>query len=564
MRVSLRCLYILLILVALVPPHRAHGEDGPFPRDGIVVSVCPLADRAGSEILARGGNAVDAAIAVALALAVTWPEAGNLGGGGFMLVASPGQEPVCVEYRETAPAAATANTFDRQESSTTHRFVGVPGTVAGLALAHRQYGSLPWRNLVQPAIQLAHDGFEVSAPLADSLNEVLADSPPATYPELHRVYAPREVGPWRAGQRFELPELAATLRLLAEQGAAAFYGGPIAAQIEAEMRRGHGLLTKADLAAYRANLRMPIRGTFRDYEVFGPPPPSSGGICLVEMLNILEHFDLAQQGRSSPQTVHQMAESMKFAFRDRARWLGDADFQEIPAWLTSKPYAAALAARIDPVRAIPSVDLAQDIPFAPESESTTHFTVLDSRGMVVSNTYTLEHSFGARQVVRGAGFLLNNEMGDFNLQPGHTDRRGAIGTLPNVVAPGKRMLSSQAPCLFFRNGRLVLATGSPGGRTIINTVLTVALNVLEFRLEPHAAIAAPRLHHSWMPDSLSLESFAADPRLAWSDETEVQLTARHHPIRRPRATQGDAHSIVWDIANRAYLGVHDPRRQSPP
>jgi gamma-glutamyltranspeptidase/glutathione hydrolase len=552
----------LSFAILLLAAHLA-GAAEPYPPVGIVVSVCPLADRVGSDVLERGGNAVDAAIAVALALAVTWPEAGNIGGGGFMLVAAPGSDVVCVEYRETAPIAAGPQLFAPQQSTHTLRYVGVPGTVAGLALAHQTYGSLPWRDLVQPAIDLAQDGFVVSAALADSLNDVLADSPSVQFVELHRVYGPSEGKPWQAGQTLILPDLANSLQILAEQGPDAFYRGPIAAQLADGMRRDRGLIARDDLTAYRAHLRQPIRGTFRGYEIFGPPPPSSGGICLVEMLNTLEHFDLAKQGRTSPDTLHFIAEAMKLAFRDRARWLGDSAFTEIPAWLTAKPYAASLAARIDPHRATPSAQLAAEIPLAPESPSTTHFTILDARGMVVSNTYTLEQSFGARQIVPGTGFLLNNEMGDFNLQAGDTNRHGAIGTAPNLIAPGKRMLSSQTPCLVFREGRLVLATGSPGGRTIINTVLTVLLNSLEFELDPRDAIGASRIHHAWMPDLLLLESSETDPRLGWSDKLTARIEELRHPVKRLRDTQGDAHSIFWDRSRGTYLGVHDPRRQSP-
>ena len=523
---------------------------------GLVVSVSAPASDVGLSTLKRGGNAVDAAVATALALVVTHPAAGNLGGGGFMMIhPHSGEGPVCVAYREKAPAAATKTMFQLGESHLGHKAVAVPGTVRGLALAHGRFGKLTWRELVLPAVRLARDGFPVDDALARSLNGILQNERSRPFTELQRVFAPPDAAEWRAGDRLIQPDLANTLEQLANDGPDALYTGPIADLIVAEMQAGGGLITKADLAAYQAVVREPIHGTFRGYDVYGPPPPSSGGTCLVQMLNVLEQFDLRSRGRWSAETVHLMIEAMKRAYLDRARHLGDPDFADIPPHLTSKRYAADLAKQIRLDRATRSEDLAQEITLAPEGDSTTHFSVIDSNGMAVSNTYTLEYSYGSRVVVRGGGFLLNNEMGDFNWKPGHTDRRGNIGTEANLIEPGKRMLSSQTPIIVARNGKAVLVTGSPGGRTIINTSLCVVLNVLEFQMDPAAAVAAPRLHHQWLPDRVRFEA-TQEPRFR---NLVNQLRQKGHTIEdRPRR-QGDAHTISVDPETGKYYGVADNR-----
>jgi gamma-glutamyltranspeptidase/glutathione hydrolase len=524
-------------------------------RRGMVVSVSPDASAIGRDILQKGGNAVDAAVATAFALAVTWPEAGNIGGGGFMLVYPPNGkgDPVVIDYREMAPAAATRSMFADGKKQPA-LLVGTPGTVRGLALAHRRFGKLSWAELLAPAIRLAEDGFTIDAALASSLNGVLRRS--SAFTELCRVYGKDGAAGWRAGDRLVQPDLAKTLRLLAEKGPTAFYEGPIAELIEAEMKRSGGLITKADLAAYEAKVRKPIHGTYRGYDVYGPPPPSSGGICLVEMLNILENFDLHKQGRYSPQTLHVMIETMRRVYRDRARYLGDPDFVEIPAILTSKEHARKLARSIERDRATRSEELAGDIPLAPERSHTTHFSVIDKGGMAVANTYTLENSYGSRLVVRGAGFLLNDEMGDFNPRPGITDRRGDIGTAANEVAPRKRMLSSMTPTIVTKDGKVLLMTGSPGGRTIINTVLCIVLNVLEFDMPLREAVDAPRMHHAWFPDVLEAE---ADLHEKQADVLK-QLRDMGHRIKSKPVRQGDAHSILVDPRTGEYRGEADRRR----
>jgi gamma-glutamyltranspeptidase/glutathione hydrolase len=517
---------------------------------GMVVSVSAPGSDVGLAVLKKGGNAVDAAVATAFALAVTYPAAGNIGGGGFMMVYPTGDaEPVCFEYRETAPAAASKNMFPKDHDGYGHQAAGVPGTVRGLWLAHQKFGKLPWKDLVMPAVRLADEGFIIDGQLAGSLNNVVATS--NGYPELRRVLGKNGSADWSAGDRLIQKDLAKTLRLIAEQGADAFYKGPIADQIAAEMKAGGGLITRDDLAKYSANARTPIHGTYRGYDVYGPPPPSSGGTCLVEMLNILENFDLKKQGRWSPETMHLMIEAMRRAYCDRARSLGDPAFTKIPANLTSKEYAKELAKGIDLKKATRSEELAKDIALAPEGDNTTHFSVIDQNGMAVANTYTLERSYGSRVVVKGAGFLLNNEMIDFNWRPGHTDRSGTIGTEPNQIAPGKRMLSSQTPTIVAKGGKVVLVTGSPGSRTIINTSLCVLVNVLDFGMDVQAAVDAPRLHHQWFPDEARFEGRSEYPELV------EKLRAMGHTIVGSR--QGDAHSIWVDPKTGKFYGAADQR-----
>jgi gamma-glutamyltranspeptidase/glutathione hydrolase len=422
--------------------------------------------------------------------------------------------------------------------------------VRGLALAHQRFGKLPWPKVVNPAMRLAEGGIILDEVLANSLNSVVCSA--TTSPELRRVYGKKNgSADWDAGDKLVQPDLAKTLRLIAEQGPDAFYQGSIADLIADEMKRGRGFITKEDLAAYRAKARPPIHGIYRGYDVYGPPPPSSGGICLVEMLNILENFELGKQGRWAPETLHLMIEAMRRAYYDRARYLGDADFVTIPDHLTRKDYARTLAQDIDLAHATRSDKLAKDIPLTQEGDSTTHFSVIDKDGMAVANTYTLERSYGSRVVVTGAGFLLNNEMMDFNWRPGHTDRTGTIGTVPNQIAPGKRMLSSQTPTIVARDGKVVLVTGSPGSRTIINTVLCIVVNVLDFDMDIRAAVDAPRLHHAWFPDEVRFESIS-DHQAAIE-----RLRQMGHQVVGTR--QGDAHSIRVDPKTGHYLGAEDRR-----
>ncbi len=473
-----------------------------------------------------------------------------------------GMPPVCVEYRETAPSAAARDTFAGDRNQYSHKTVGVPGTLRGLELAHRRFGKLPWKDLVAPAVALAEEGFAMDEAVAKGLNGQLRKK--KVNAEFARVFA-KPVGgksvrgqgvndQWQSGDRLVQPDLARTLRPIATDGPDAFYRGSIAERIVAEMRAGGGLIAAADLRNYQAKVRTPVHGTFRGYDIFGPPPPSSGGTCVVEMLNILENFDLKKQGRWSPESTHLVIEAMRRTYCDRARYLGDPDFTDIPARLSSKDYARKLAAGIDPRRATKSETLAPEIAIADEGESTTHFSIVDSTGMAVANTYTLQDSFGSRIVVRGAGFILNNEMTDFNWRPGRTDRKGAIGTEANTVAPGKRMLSSMSPTLVAKDGKLLLVTGSPGGRTIPNTVLGVLLGVLEFDLDVRAAVDAPRLHHQWLPAQMEFEGLA-DPQYA---ALVTRLREMGHTFANKPRKQGDAHTIL--IKDGVLYGAADLRR----
>jgi gamma-glutamyltranspeptidase/glutathione hydrolase len=516
---------------------------------GMVVCVSPPAADIGVAILKQGGNAVDASVAVAFAMAVTHPAAGNIGGGGFMLVHPAKGKPVVIDYRETAPSSVTKETFVKTTDWYDHRAAGVPGTVRGLELAHQRFGRLPWKELVRPAVALAAKGFVLDQATAQSLNEYLKKS--GGNAEFKRVFGKNEgKDPWRAGDTLIQPDLAKTLQRIAEDGPDAFYTGTTAEMLVAEMTRGKGYITAKDLRDYRALERTPIHGTYRGHDVYGAPPPSSGGIGLVEMLNMLEAFDLKNYGANSATTRHLLAEAMKRAYLDRAKHIGDPAFVNVPAFLTTKEYATRLAKQIDPTKATPSAKLAEPLALSTESDSTTHFSVIDQDGNAVANTYTLEDTYGSRVVVQGAGFILNNEMGDFNARPGVTTAKGRIGTDANLVAPQKRMLSSQAPTIIVKDGKVLLVTGSPGGRTIINTVLCVVTNVIDFDLPIQHAVDAPRQHHQWYPDELRLEG--NDPDMV------KKLEALGHVVKTVRK-QGDAHSIWVDPKTGRFHGAADRR-----
>ena len=523
-------------------------------RGGVVVSVSAPASDVGVSILRQGGNAVDAAVATAFALAVTYPLAGNLGGGGFLLVhpAPNGGEPVAFDYRETAPSAAWPTMYRREESQFTHRAVATPGTVRGLELAHLRFGSLPWNLLLQPAVTLAHKGFLVDASLARSTNETLAAAP--EHAELQRVYG-KPGGAWQTGDCMVLPDLAHTLHQLADLGPDAFYSGPIAARIVAEMERGTGLITAEDLAAYRAIERTPLTTRYRGlYDVSVPPLVSAGGVCLIEELNMLDCFDLQGSERWSAETVHLLAEVMRRAQHDRALYPGDPAFVQNPDRLTSREYARARAAMIDLRRATPSASLSAELPPADESTSTTHFSVIDKNGMAVANTYTLERRWGSRVVVKDTGFLLNNNMRAFNLFPGETDTKGNVGTAANTIAPRKRPISSMTPTIVARDGKVLLVTGSTGSRAIPNTILNILVSVLDFGMPVAEAVRHPRFSQEWFPDHIRMESPERFP------ETVAALTAMGHQVVAPTPLpfQGDAHTL-WVSPDGTVVGVADYR-----
>jgi gamma-glutamyltranspeptidase/glutathione hydrolase len=522
---------------------------------GIVVSASSIASEAGAEVLRSGGNAVDAAIATGFALAVTYPVAGNIGGGGFMVVRFPDGRVTAFDFREKAPLAARPEMFldasgeySSQIHHDSHIAVGVPGTVAGFALAHEKYGSGEWGRLVLPAVKLASEGFAAPPGLARSLSSALSEF--ARYPATVAAYS-RAGTPYKAGDTIRQPELALTLDRIRTQGRDGFYRGETARLIAQEMKRGGGVITEEDLSRYQAKERTPLTGTYRGYEVISMPPPSSGGIALIEMLNILEGYDLRSMGHNSAPYMHHLAEAMRRAFRDRARHVADSDFAEVPiARLTSKEYAAELRSGIDASRATASAPT--DIALEPaESPQTTHYSVVDASGMAVSVTYTLEAGYGSRIVVPGAGFLLNNEMGDFNAKPGLTTETGLIGTTPNLARPEQRMLSSMTPSILVENGELVAVIGSPGGRTIINTVLQVVLNVVDFDMSIEEAVAKPRMHHQWLPDRMSIEASGV------ADATIGALAKMGHTVRTG-GRQGTAHSVMISRTGKR-LGAPDAR-----
>ena len=550
-----RAIPVVVALALLVATVGGSSEPTRASR-GMVVASDSLAADVGREMLREGGSAVDAAVATAFALAVTFPAAGNIGGGGFLVYRAAGGSAAAYDFRETAPAAASPEMFlsggvyDAARHHDSHVAVGVPGSVAGLHRAWSDHGRLPWRRLVEPAVSLARDGFVLTHARAASLAGVLPRM--ARYPAAVAAFSNAGV-PYAAGERFRQPDLAGTLELIAAEGPDGFYRGRTAALVAEEMAEHGGLITEADLAAYEPRVREPIRGDYRGYEILSMPPPSSGGITLVQMLNVLEGYDLRAAGYGSAHNVHRIAEAMRRGFADRARHLGDPDFN--PAMpvlrLTSKEYAAGLRATIDAERASRSGPDTFEWPAT--GNETTHVSVVDADRNAVALTTTLEQSYGSKIVVPGGGFLLNNEMGDFNAAPGQTTATGLIGTEPNLAAPGKRMLSSMTPTIVAREGRLFMVTGSPGGRTIINTVLHTILNVVDFGMNVQEAVDAPRFHHQWLPDELRFE------RRGLSPDTVALLEARGHTLAT-RTSQGAAHAIVFDAAADVLEGAADPRR----
>jgi gamma-glutamyltranspeptidase/glutathione hydrolase len=528
-------------------------------RNGMVSSQEARATRVGVEILRRGGNAIDAAVAVGFALAVTLPKAGNLGGGGFMLLhlAAP-NETVAIDYRETAPAASSRDMFlgpngepDPAKSRDTGLSVGVPGTVAGLALALERYGSgrFTLADLLGPAERLAREGFPVDEDLADSL--------PSAVGRLGRFASTRAVffdgeRPLGRGERLVQADLADTLAAIAKGGARSFYQGEVAERIAASVRAAGGVMTAEDLARYAPLIRKPVRGTYRGHEVVSMPPPSSGGVHLIQILNTLEEYDLAALGAGSADAVHLMAEAMKPAYADRAAWLGDPDRVKVPvSGLVSKDYAASLRTRIEMGRARPADEIVAGDPQPYESDQTTHFSVVDGQGNAVSNTYTLNFSYGLGLVAAGTGVLLNNEMDDFAAKAGALNAYGLVGGDANSVLPGARPLSSMTPTFLFRDGKLIMATGSPGGSRIITTVLQVILGVVDFGLNVAEAVAAPRIHHQWRPDALLVET-------GLSPDTLRLLRDKGHRTV-VGSTSGSASSIL--VLPEGLAGASDPRQR---
>jgi gamma-glutamyltranspeptidase/glutathione hydrolase len=532
-------------------------------RHGMVASTNEVASRVGIEIMKRGGNAVDAAIAIAFALAVTHPAAGNLGGGGFMMIRLKNGRTTAIDYREMAPAAAqrdvyldkNGNLIEGEGGSLVgYRAAGVPGTVRGMELALKKYGSgkLTWSQLIEPARQLAANGFNVTYSLAHSLHGNLEYL--SQYAETKRTYL-RNGKFYQEGELFRQPELAATFARLQRFGPNEFYEGETARLIATDMKRHNGLMTLEDLRGYVAKERVPLRGNYRGHEIISMPPPSSGGAVLLEMLNILEGFELAKLEASSSDRYHLMAEAMRRAFADRAEYMGDSDFVKVPvAGMIDKTYAARLRSTINTDRASSSAEVRAGRPAGYESEETTHFTVVDAEGNAVANTYTLNNSYGSAAMAKGTGLLLNDEMDDFAAKPGTPNLYGLIQGERNAVAPKKRPLSAMTPTIVLRkDGSFWFTIGSPGGPTIINTVLCVITNVIDYDMNIQEAIDAPRIHHQWLPDEL-----VGEPS-GFSSDTQRALTARGHTLGKLRYL-GDAEGIMIEEKTGMRLGATDPRR----
>ena len=553
----------LLVVVGQGAAPVTQSQDlGVLSKDGLVVCTSAPACDAGASVMARGGNAVDAAVATAFALAVTHPAAGNIGGGGFMIVRTPDSRLTSFDYRERAPLKSTRTMYlgndgniDRSLTAAGYLAPGVPGSVRGLAMAHAKFGKMSWQDVVMPGVRLAEEGFTMSAALARSLNREVAGSM-ARFPASVAAYGKPGGGEWTAGDRLVLKDLGKTLRAIATDGPDVFYQGWIADAIAADMKANGGLITKEDLEKYEAKERVPVRGTYKGFEVVSMPPVSSGGVALIEMLNILEPMNLKSKGLLTAEALHLQIEAMRRAYLDRARHLGDPDFVKVPVdMLTSKAHARKVAASIDPARASSSVELGKDIVTPAtdqEPDETTHYSVIDRDGMAVTTTTTLEGGYGAHVVVKGTGFLLNNEMGDFNKKPGETNLRGDIGTPANLIDPGKRMLSSMTPSMVLRDGKVVLLTGSPGGRTIINTVFTIVFGVVEYGLNGRQAVDLARMHHQWLPDRVSIEKENGP-----SEKVLATLRSMGHTITAG-GRQGDAHSI-WVAPDGAVYGINEKR-----
>ncbi len=568
---SLICFLILCALLAstvaaapLRPTHAPHA---------IVTSVHELASRAGVEMLRSGGNAIDAAVATGFALAVVHPQAGNLGGGGFLLLRNATGETHFIDFREKAPAAATANMYlnvqgnvipesSKDSSVVGYKSIGVPGTVAGLVYAEKQYGKLSIEKVMAPAIKLARDGFPLAYEDAQDLKD---DKYLAQFPDSKRIFL-RDGNHYQPGELFKQPELARTLERLAKDPDT-FYHGAMARELAAAIHKGGGLVTAADLAAYEVKEREPIRGSYRGYDIISAPPPSSGGVALVEILNILEGYDLAKSGNRSADAIHLEAEAFRRAFYDRADFMGDPDFTKVPvAQLIDKKYAAAWRDSIDPNHASGSTDLKRPSIFSElervaqlsstarairEPENTTHYSVVDAEGNAVSVTTTLNDAFGSRVTAEGLGFLLNDEMDDFAAKQGVPNLYGLIQGPANTVGPGKRPLSAMTPTIALKDGKLFLVLGSPGGPTIITTVANILIGVVDFSLDIEEAVNAPRFHHQWLPDQILVED-------GLSPDTMNLLRSKGHKLKVEHFW-GDGECIMIDPKTGERLGASDGR-----
>ncbi|MCG7199916.1 gamma-glutamyltransferase [Marinobacter pelagius] len=542
---------------AIIEGERFHPVQG---QHGMVATSHTLATEVALEVLRNGGNAVDAAVTAGFALAVTQPRSGNIGGGGFMLFSpGDGSAPEAIDYREKAPAAASETMFQDENGNVvtnrsrfTHLAAGVPGTVAGLALALERHGTISLEEALAPAIRLAREGFIVPHRFTEGLEQ--AKDRLQRWPATLETFYKEDGSAWQPGERFRQPELAATLQRIADNGVRGFYEGETARLIAEEMERNGGLITEQDLRDYEPAIREPVHGTYRGHDIYSMSPPSSGGTHIVQILNILEGYPISDWGHNSASTIHHMAEAMKLAYADRSQYLGDTDYVDVPLdGLTSKAYAEGLRETIKPDQARPASEIAPGEPAAYESPETTHFSVVDRWGNAVSNTYTINFSYGSGITVAGAGFLLNNEMDDFSAKPGVPNAYGLIGGEANKVEAGKRMLSSMSPTIVRRDGRNFLVTGSPGGSRIITTTLQVVMNVIDHNMNIQTAVSVPRVHHQWLPDEIRIEQGV-------SPDTVRRLEDKGHTVVA-KSAMGAIQSILIGPDGTLYGGA-DPRRST--
>lgn len=541
---------------AILEGERMHPVKGAV---GMVATSHYLATNSALEVLKKGGNGIDAAVTAGFTLAVTQPRSGNIGGGGFMLISSERTgEIVAIDYREKAPARATADAFvdqdgniDKSATRYSHRSSGVPGTVAGLGLALELYGTISLQEAMAPAIRFAEEGFVVTPRLSQGLKSRKKSL--TRWESSRRIFYKDDGSDYEPGDLFVQKDLAATLKRIAHNGTREFYEGETAKLLVAEMERHGGFISMEDMKQYSAKLRKPVHGTYRGYDIFSMPPPSSGGVHVVQMLNILEGYTISQSGHNSAQTIHLMVEAMKRAYSDRSRYLGDDDFVAVPLrGLISKEYGRTLRSEINVSKATPSNVILPGNPIPYESSETTHFSVVDSYGNAVSNTYTINFSFGSGIVVAGAGFLLNNEMDDFSILPGVPNAYGLTGGSQNRIEPGKRMLSSMSPTIVKKGSKNFLVTGTPGGSRIISTTLQVIMNVIDHGLNIQSAVTAPRVHHQWLPDQLRIEEGISP------DTIEKLEQMGHRVIRKP--AMGGSQSIL--VIDGEIYGGADPRRST--
>ncbi|MFC1724003.1 gamma-glutamyltransferase [candidate division KSB1 bacterium] len=557
-----RLFYGLIILFTIIYPTSgiliSSSHNPVAAKNGMVVSTHELASQAGIEILKNGGNAVDAAVAVGYALAVTFPAAGNIGGGGFMVIRFKDGSKTAVDYREKAPGSAHEKMYLDEngeviEDASTLGYLasGVPGAVAGMNLALEKYGTMSLEEVLKPAVRLAEKGFKVSWGFAKSLNAHKEDF--VKFPESAKIFTKQDGGDFEFGDMFIQKDLAKTLKLIAEKGNDGFYKGKTAQLIEKQMKSNGGSITAEDLEDYEAEIRKPIEFDYRGYNIISMSPPSSGGVAIAQLLNIVEEYDIGSLGHNSSKTIHLLTEAERRVYADRAEYLGDPDYVNIPVeGLISKEYAAKLRKSIKTDLASDSREISHGKPAGYESEETTHYSVVDRWGNAVATTTTLNGGYGSHVVIDGAGFLLNNEMDDFSIKPGYPNIYGLIGGYANSIQPGKRMLSSMTPTIVEKDGELFMVTGTPGGATIITTVFQVIMNVIDHKMNIQDAVNAVRIHHQWFPDRIQPE------RKGLPVDVIENLRKMGHEVKE-RGSIGDAHSILYDAKNKLLFGAADPR-----